>query len=605
MGQKTIFFILFFFTWCVSGAAPQTLPKSINVVTGVPLTLPESALESMGLEPHQNTGGWGDVMSNVTMALELKKMFPEIDVRLIVTLNDDDSRSHVNRVRKFIPSVLKNASGAAYLNPDSQEPQNYQGVKIYFASVPAPLGYSQTEHLTAEQIALVKELTAHIPKADMGIQYSANNSPYSNLVVKAQTLKVYFEEYSEHLDSHQYSFFQKGSESIKLRAGPLGFGIYGFDSKEDARGSSVNQEYINSWLKKITTENLKNNFDLAFAYAGDDGLIEDYVKAVTALAKEKGRQTVVVYKGSGKIRSLDNVVLIPIGSHPRELAHALISESTYSPLVTGDGSLSSALETVAKGKAFLYEEVSWKTTPMHALIQAVFANSGIDINEAIQKTLIPQTNQLKMLKSSRANRIRTIKSALLDHQIADVWYNYFEHRKSSLSIADNTVNLFQFAEIYQSLKSAFSRNLLFSDFYLRWLIELSKTFSARKGFPFSRLSNHFDDKVYGKPKQLLEKWFVLYTFWELGHPVTKENVVRVIQETAHALRQKQTQAGYDFESELTSMMDQVNGSRKANQALRLVLETDSVAAKEFVTLEETYGKRLRTYRDSACVHFYK
>jgi hypothetical protein len=126
--KKIIFVVLFLSAKAMSSFSSPELPKSINIVSGIPLTITSQYLHSFKITENENTGGWGDVMSNVIMALEFKKMYPQIQVRLIVTLNDDDKRKNVNKVRNFIPEVLKNENGDVYLNPDSKEAQYYKGV---------------------------------------------------------------------------------------------------------------------------------------------------------------------------------------------------------------------------------------------------------------------------------------------------------------------------------------------------------------------------------------------------------------------------------------------------------------------------------------------
>lgn len=592
------------------------LPKSVNVVSGVPLTLPEYALESMGLKPHENTGGWGDVMANVGMALELKKQFPEVQVRLLVTLNDDETRQYVNKVRDFIPKIMKNEVGMPYLNPDSKEKQLYQGVEIYFVSVPGMLAYRTEDQLTPAEKSSVVSAVTHVPDADMALQFSANNSAVSSLVVKGKKMHLYFEEYSNQTQSHSFTFLQNGQKQIKLNSGPLGFGVYGFGSRNDDHGSAVNKKYIESWLSEIAKSNpamhgfdlRSGKYDLAFAYAGDAEMIEDYVQAVETTARRAPKNpTIIVYKGSGSITIKKNVILVPLGAHPKELGHALISESTYSPLVTGDGSLSSALETTTKTKSFLYENIDWKLQAMSALIATVFSKDPA-LAETARRALIPQTKSLKDLRLSRKKRVAMIQSALQNSEVHKSWHSYFSRRTNSLNIADNTLNIFQFAEIFETLRKGFQRGLIYSEPYIVWLVEQVKTFSVRDGLPVEKLRAELNDKVYGQSKNLVEKWYALFTLWETDHRVESFDVTNVINETAAYLKQKQTNAGYEITTQIFGILEQINGSTKSKYALYQSIKNDSAAYSSFSEIRKTYNaqtnKPLRLSRQNSCEKFY-
>lgn len=600
----------------ISWSAPR-LPKTVNIVTGVPLTLPKYALEQMGLKPEQNTGGWGDVMSNVAMAADIKKQFPEVQVRLIVTLNDSDTRKFVNRVRDFIPQVLRDESDRPLLDPDAKHPQYYKGIEIYFASVPESLGRTSPNDLEKQDIEKVKESVKHIPYAEMALQYSANNSPFSRLVVKSENIHVYFEEYSEKKESHGYSFFHKNAEAVKIFAGPLAFGVYGFGSKGDAIHTAENKEYVQTWLDKIKSSNPKlaklnlklSEIDLAFAYAGDAVMIEDYNKAIDQLAKQKkDKVTVIAFKGKGEVEKVGNRVYIPLNAHPKELAHALVSECTYSPLVTGDGSLSSALETTSKTKSFLYESVEWKAAAMAELFRSVFKNDS-ELLESANDLMIRQTHELKNAKQSRNGRVDQIISALQNEALHTGIHTYFSRRTLALNIADNTMNLFQFEEIYKNLKASFSRNVFFSEPYLKWLINFAKTFSAREDFPEARLQDQLNDQVYGRSKQLLEKWYSMYTLFELGYSVKSSDVSRIITETKDFFAGKNTITKMKTESELIQMIEQVSGSKKSKQALIDAVNSSTQIREDFLAVRKIFhrnsNKRIALTAKNACAQFYQ
>lgn len=597
--------------------AQNQLPESINIVSGVPLTLPSNMLKFMGLTPEQNKGGWGDVMSNVAMALDIKTQFPEIKVRLIVTLNDDDKREYVNRVREFIPKVLLDENNQPYLNPDLKTPQDYKGIEVYFVSVPQVLSFSSPDNLSSDQIQSLKSIVKHVPFADMGLQYSANDKAFSNLVVKSKNMHIYFCEYSASIKSHAFVFFQNESISMKINAGPLSFGVYGFGSQDNTIHSQENKQIVNAWLDKIKNENnaLKKmnlslgNIELSFAYAGDVQMIEDYNKAIEQIAKQdKTKFTVIAYKGQGKVRIIANRVYIPLNEHPKELANALISESTYSPLVTGDVSLSAAIKTTSENKTFLYENVQWKESAMTALIKEIFSDHPIS-NMATNELLIPQTWALHRMKMNRKKRITQITEAILNHKVHKEIHFYFSQRQKSLNIADNTINLYQFSTIYKSLKASFKRKIFFSESYLDFLVDFTKEFEAKDFIPKWKLYEILQNQDHFEVNQLFEKWYSLYTLWELGYDVKVDDVIRTINHTKILVSQIIDDVNNTSEFQLSGILEQINGSEKSKIGLLKTVSSNQQAQDSFDLILKWYNsgatKKFRMPKQNRCFSFYK
>jgi hypothetical protein len=587
--MKSISVFLFFisFAWLIQGHSQ--LPKSINIVSGIPLTIPEKDLAQMGLTAKDNTGGWGDVMSNVSMALELKRQFPEINVRLIVTLNDSDTRANVNKVGTFIPNIMKNEKNEVYLKPDFAGQQLYRGVEIYFIQLPPRSSAKAEENLTDAQRATIAEATKMIPPADLGLQFSANDSPISNAILKAEQMHLYFQEYSEQKNSLQYTFLQGPIPQIKLNSGPLGFGVYDFNSVDPQKKSKDNRTRLQKFFAEKNVA-VPAAFDMAFAYAGDTDMIDDYVKAVESIASGSGKpKTIIVYKGSGEVSISNNIIKIPLGNHPKELAYALISESTYSPLVTGDGSLSSALETTKPKKSFLYERINWKYSFMATLIQEIFKGANPTRLAEALGLMIPQTADLVNTGVPRAERITSIKSALTNQAVHTTVHQYFSTRAKSLNIADNTVNAFQFNRIFQTLSAGWKKDFMFSEKYLNWLIESTKSFQVNEGPPFKKWTAELDDQVYGKSFQLSEKWFALFSLFEMEQTVDSSMIIKVINETASFLEQSQTEANMETTSTLLQVLDQMNSSAKSKQALAQALKPDAKALEAFGKITSKYN----------------
>lgn len=631
--KKIIFVILFLSANAMSSFSSPELPKSINIVSGIPLTISPQYLHSIKIKENENTGGWGDVMSNVIMALEFKKRYPQIQVRLIFTLNDDDKRKNVNKVRSFIPEVLKNENGDVFLNPDVKEAQYYKGVEIYFVSVPQQWAFADPNNLSLRQKNEAIKLTSHIPYADLGLQYSANNNPFSNLVVKSTEMQISFGEYMQASESYSHTIFNTKPMIVKLNAGPLGFGVYGFDSLNDGLHSEKNKKYVEEFLSTIIQKNsnqLDSNqrtsplktfhlnlseINLAFAYAGDAELIEDYIQAVEKITEEKiskdspDRKTVIVFKGSGSVQIKENCILVPIGKHPWELAHALISESTFSPLITGDGSFSSAIETMSPTKSYLYEGVPWKLETVINITRTVFKNDpeGYDL---AQSAILPLTNELENEGITRPDRVNRIVSVLKAQSLHQSLFSYYSRHKNKLKIADNTLNVYQLKSIFKTIQKGIDKGLTFSEEYLSWLIEITKLVSVEKFVSTEKLTKELDDNYYGNSFQLLEKWFVLFTLWELDRAVNPDDVKTVIKETLTLLEQSETQKKDEVSIILFTMLDQINASEKSKQGLFQAMKNDKETYRSFDFLRKKYilqsaeGRQFFLPRENSCLSSY-
>lgn len=370
------FFILFFLIEAYS------LPNTINIASGTPLPLTPEFLRTYGFTVEKNTGGWGDVMANVKMALDLKKRYPQIAVRLIVTLNEDEHlhNSETGKVGQFIPEVLRSNSGEKYLDIHSKVIQHYEGIEVYFVDLASSLIHSTNSSLSEEQIQTIKQATNHIPAAELGLVFSdAPTHGVNSDILKAEKMEIHFAEYNSensslpNLGVVKFAFLNLPVSYFRMRSGLSGMGFYGLNSVNPAKSTLENQAVISKWLGTIQSKypELKNHVsyssfqNLAFAYAGsgygNNSIVTDYVRAVSEITQGK---TLIVFNGTGEpfIRKTETgeLVYIPLGQHPMELAHALIAESKLSPLVTGDSSLSSALATTTKKKSFLYEDIPWK-----------------------------------------------------------------------------------------------------------------------------------------------------------------------------------------------------------------------------------------------------
>jgi hypothetical protein len=587
---RLFIYILILIQFSLATLAQVGLPKSINIASGIPLTFDENNLQTNGLKPHQETGGWGDVMANVAMAMDIKSQFPDMTVRLIVTLNDDDHRPYVNKVRKLIPNVMKDNNGKPYLNPDSKSLQHYNGIEIYFVNPPAVATIAYESQLKADKIKLIESTAAHIPYADLGVQFSANNSAFSNLIVKAKKLHVYFHEYEAVAESFVHGFFNAKVPVLKLNSGPLSFGVYGFGNKSEKVGSESNRAIVNEFLNPLGFD--LSQIDLAFAYARDDELIEDYRKALEIIAneKEKSRDLVVIYKGSGEIIRTGRLVQIPIADHPFELNKALIAESTISPLITGDVSFSLALRSTTPTKSFLYEGYAWKQGTFFTLFKTLFSKQ-VDLMNFAFELFLPRTNVLENEGVSREDRVKSILDSLKNRKLHREIHKKMSLLDQRLNLSNNLMGIYRFESIFQAIYSGFQRDRMYSEKYLIWLTKWVEKLNAHDEIKQEIFDKLLTKNVIGSSEILLQKWFSLYTLWELGVAVDSVQVRRVLIETSDFLIRKETEAKMYLEMDLMQFLEQLTGSDKSRHKLYLVIQGNKEAQQAFRQVREAFQKQ--------------
>ncbi|OYZ24668.1 MAG: hypothetical protein B7Y39_00380 [Bdellovibrio sp. 28-41-41] len=130
----------------------------------------------------------------------------------------------------------------------------------------------------------------------------------------------------------------------------------------------------------------------------------------------------------------------------------------------------------------------------------------------------------------------------------------------------------------------------------------------KKQFPEVQLRGELNDKVYGKSKNLVEKWYALFTLWETGLRVESSDVATVLNETAVYLKQKKTEANYEIESQIFGILEQINGSIKSKYSLYQAIKNDSSAYAQFSEIRKTYNaqniKPLTLSRQNSCEKFY-
>ncbi|MCM2281726.1 MAG: hypothetical protein NDI61_07755 [Bdellovibrionaceae bacterium] len=608
---SALLFVLTFIAVVVSHAQQVhlTLPQSVLVITGVPLTIPEPQARSMNLRPEQNTGGWGDVMSNITMAQELKLQFPAMTVRLVVTLNDAARSVHVNRVRSLVEKIFVDDRGRAVLDPDSRKAQTYNGVEVYFVSLPAEASRARQDDAPSGVSEAIEKAAAHIPVSDVAIQFSANDAPVAPELFKASRMRIHLHEFIASQDELAFVSLEEEPDVWKLNSGPRNLGAYGFGTSYDRHGSAFNQRVLKKWWAQVLGSHPRLNeidlsrAELAFAYAGDADLVADYVTAMRNLARLSPEVPfVVVAKGAGVPIVDGNFFQIPLGPHPRDLAHALISESTYSPLVTGDGSLSSALETAAvielgtrvtartrgrRAKSFLYELNSWKAEMISSWLFDVFRKSDGESLAAAERLMIAPSPARASggASDAREKRVAQIQAALVDFDTHTKLVQFLAARRGQLDMGRRLMELTRLRGLFQRIEGLPRAKT--AD-YLAWLVSQTGALAEKVDWQTHLERGVQRAGVNRDSKRLLDVWYSLATLWFLERPVPEAWETKAVRELSEVFSKRETEKRYQIDQKLQDLFAQIAAVPTASRRMQTLLDRNPDLSRAMTHFEAEF-----------------
>lgn len=330
-----------------SGLAVARKDRSINFVTGVPLTASPDP-----------TGGFGDIAANVVTALEFKKRFPQMKIRLIVTSVAVRTNAQVPTTNEIILAMMP------HLRPEHvYVPQSYGGVEIIFTepkfsafSVAAMAitdrgGVRPPADLTENDI---KELMGHVPSADYAIQLSGNHTPMQALPALGRVvLSVGEHEFKATFLDRVLWGNELLAPNLFLNSGVNALGTYLVEPK------SVEHH------RRVLLENLglRRNSHLLFAYSKYPKSTQLYIDALAiALKGDRRRYDLIVKNFSGLDFSQlpSGIQIHQRKSLPHEAVEALYHLSALSPLGTGDVSTALEISYTSNDRAFVIEVPEWK-----------------------------------------------------------------------------------------------------------------------------------------------------------------------------------------------------------------------------------------------------
>lgn len=442
--NKGVFFSLsvYLFFVCSSFAEPRlslsnhntidhwpSPPQIINVISGVPL-----------VGAGDNSGGYGDVVANLYAALEIKKRFPKVEVNFLVT-TDQYPTDQITPSDQIIQNLLPQLDRHRV-----DTPQKLHGINFIF------IGPKVGDYFTAEQAQKNPHFKKAIPPSDLSIEFSANRSPILEVLKSKSSLYFHFAEFS-----HAPIRYQHG----RLLSGFLSNGIYLTKGFEEA--DQNHQRDINRWLSDQGHEKVdfaKDEFSIIYNKSAITA--EVYLRAVSILAEKTPERVYTLmfrmnedFKSSRRLqeafeRRPKNLKIVGYKNLPFQVMEKAIAESTFSPFVTGDISLSQAFSSLRAKKALVHEVSSWKRNSIYNGLFPFIESSGADLKKF--KTLILDIEEAETSSSQEKwveNKALAMASTLNDSHFLNDFAKKIKPALKKLDIINNSFRAFQVMTLFK------------------------------------------------------------------------------------------------------------------------------------------------------------
>jgi hypothetical protein len=313
-------------------------------------------------------GGTGDVAANVDMARRFKVRNPGCEVTFIVV--DHSIPEFQRRAGKF-PLLESSTALVARMLP-SLDPartdtcQNVDGVNFYFPSMPLLQrdGFGGLERSPS---------TLSLPSADIALTFNDNRSRSAAILELAAPLRFIIDEPGRgHEPLRRSDSRDQVAHEHRLNSGVNHLGYYVNPVSADRLGSRLSRLEVLAAVTTQTGHQLDVDMAHAFVYCGREWLDFDYFSLLDRAAARLGKPIDVFVAGRANApQSLSYARIINLGHIDHALFEQLVWLSDFPPIVTGDVSLSQALETSVRGRGFIYSRPSWKSAGMADLYQFI------------------------------------------------------------------------------------------------------------------------------------------------------------------------------------------------------------------------------------------
>lgn len=403
-----------------TGLGELTNPKTISVVIATP------------------RGGFGDIVANIKMAEELKKVYPHAKVRLIIDELADESyyNKTLEALTKLFPTFCKTC--------DIQEIDDFQFYMRKF------------------------------PQSDVAFQFSADLNYNISQMSKYAPHSFVFPEYGEfyytehdrffdpktHLPTVEYESLEivkvKGETRhiVSIPSGVQGKGLYLSSQKSELK-YKTKKDALNAAGKYLgfdaaEIEEFLEYDELGFSYNAYADSENGYVKAMYELAKENPDKKYLIIM-SGNFDYIDgltetmphNLMFVNTTNHkglPLDISNALIAHSTIPVNITGDLSLTTAIEY---GKPFIYEFHRWKALHHKELFEKLKTTEAFkkapEKIEFLQKIMGIKSGKMKL--EGHSSKELPCYQMLKDKDFQNVFSQALKEIKQNHSLPVNIKNI--------------------------------------------------------------------------------------------------------------------------------------------------------------------
>ena len=302
-------------------------------------------------------GGFGDVAANLWVALQLARRNPQLSLEICPVVRDRRNQPISSDFAGGLVFRLSEIIAAMLVGIDrSTLPQNLE-----LPGIPSGLGSGKSPSRRENDSGL----------ADWAVSFSRNQC---DLALEAASVAkfVYLVEEPGRNEAHLVRTVKSPRQAsvICLNGGSHGLGYYVEPKPINPLLSAASRTACVRDLSAMAGVALSPNHQFAFVYPGREYSVDPYLNLYLSVARRTRRPTVIIVvgrTGEACTKASEGTHIIHLPSLPFTTFNRFIWLCDLPPTITGDVSLSHALDSSAVGRGFLYSSPSWKTFAVRAL----------------------------------------------------------------------------------------------------------------------------------------------------------------------------------------------------------------------------------------------
>lgn len=324
------------------------------------------AYEVVGVVITSPRGGYGDIASNLRMVEKLAETYPNMKINVY-----GEEEVYEKYVKVLSPEIIPNKF-------DPRKRVNY----ISFNS--DSINLAPSPQAIVKFSSPIEKKSRKIPGSSAAL--SATFLEYSPAQGPATYPQIMGESLYEEMAIRAHGAFEKDKRFFSAAAGINEVGLY--ISPKRPRAPYSPEELRNKLLTDYGIQ-VRGGDKIAFAYTHQPYLTQMYLKAMFRSQKDSEQKIHIFTSGFKglKIPSSDRIRVYSLDKTPMKLNESLIAHASFPVLITGDVSLTMAIE---HEKAFLYESLLWKNVLVNSMVKKL-----TDTSDGLgKKTMITQALNL-------------------------------------------------------------------------------------------------------------------------------------------------------------------------------------------------------------------